>query len=286
MTVSDFLRTNRYSDVFAEHYLLPVGSAIWSCPPATFAEFPVRFIVEFYKNHGLLSLRDRPVWKVIRGGSHQYVSALARRFRGRIRLNTTIDHVVRLPDRVKIFPRGLPEESFDEVIFACHSDQALAILGYDADPIERQVLSQFPYEPNTAVLHTDTSLLPRRRRAWASWNYHIPESSSNGATFTYNMNMLQHIQSNRVFCVTLNECDAIDERKVIRRFHYSHPVYTIGRAEAQKRHGELIRANRTSFCGAYWGNGFHEDGVNSALAVCSAFGSHSAARVQEVGAHG
>jgi predicted NAD/FAD-binding protein len=171
------------------------------------------------------------------------------------------------------------------VIFACHSDQALAILGADAGPTERDVLSEFPYEPNAAILHTDTSLLPKRKRAWASWNYHIPNGSSRHATVTYNMNMLQHIRSRNVFCVTLNECDSIDERKVIRRFQYSHPVYTVRRAEAQRRHGELIRANRTSFCGAYWGNGFHEDGVNSALAVVAAYGKSAATSREEVALH-
>lgn len=285
MTVAEFLRTNRYSDAFANHYLLPMGSAIWSCPSTTFSQFPMRFIAEFYNNHGLLSLRDRPVWRVIRGGSWRYVSALTKRLGDRIRLNSPIESVLRLPDCVRIKPRGLPAESYDEVIFACHSDQALEILGGDASGTERDVLSGFPYEPNTAVLHTDTRLLPKRKRAWASWNYHISNEPSNHAAVTYNMNMLQHIRSKNVFCVTLNECDAIDERKVIRRFEYSHPVYTVRRAEAQRRHGELIRANRTSFCGAYWGNGFHEDGVNSGLSVVSAFAKSSAASREEVALH-
>jgi predicted NAD/FAD-binding protein len=160
---------------------------------------------------------------------------------------------------------------FDEVIFACHSDQALSILGEQASAVEKSVLSAIPYEPNTAVLHTDTSLLPRRTSAWASWNYHIPAGTSNHATLTYNMNILQHIQSRNTFCVTLNEESAIDPEKVIAKFRYSHPVFTTQRRSAQQRHHELIRNDRLSFCGAYWGNGFHEDGVNSGLAVASAF---------------
>ncbi|MBC8875982.1 MAG: FAD-dependent oxidoreductase [Planctomycetes bacterium] len=285
ITVGEFLLTNRYSDVFANRYLLPMGSAIWSCPSTAFEQFPIRFIAEFYKNHGLLGLRNRPVWRVIQGGSRRYVSAMTARLGDRIRLNSPVESVLRLPGCVMLKSQGHPAETYDEVIFACHSDQSLAILGNDATSTERQVLSQFPYQPNTAVLHTDTSLLPRRKRAWASWNYHIPETRLQHATVTYNMNRLQHIRSKNVFCVTLNECDAIDERKVIRRFQYSHPVYTIQRAQAQNRHTELIRANRTSFCGAYWGNGFHEDGVNSALAVVSAYGRPSAARREEVASH-
>ena len=284
-TVAEFLQTNGYSDAFANHYLLPMGSSIWSCPATTFAQFPIRFIVEFYRNHGLLSLRDRPVWRVVSGGSCSYVAAITTRFRDRIRLNCPAQSVVRLPEHVIVHPRGHPPETFDEVIFACHSDQALEILGDDATPIEREVLSQFPYGPNTAVLHTDASLLPKRKRAWASWNYRIPEETSPHATVTYNMNILQHIKSQHVFCVTLNGCDSIDERKVMRRFQYSHPVYTVRRAEAQRRHRELIRANRTSFCGAYWGNGFHEDGVNSALAVSSAFSNPASAGQQEAASH-
>ena len=284
-TVSDFLSENRYSDEFAQHYLLPMGSAIWSCPTSTFADFPIRFIVQFYKNHGLLSLRDRPTWRVVRGGSNQYVAALTRRFRERIRLNCPVESVVRLDDGVRVQPRSSANETFEEVVFACHSDQALTILGNDASPTERDVLSEFPYEPNTAVLHTDTSVLPKRTRAWASWNYRIPAAPSHHATVTYDMNRLQHISSKNVFCVTLNGCDGIDEQKVIRRFQYSHPIFTARRAKAQKRHSELIRTNRTSFCGAYWGNGFHEDGVNSAIAVCEAFGQPPGDSPKEVTSH-
>jgi predicted NAD/FAD-binding protein len=160
---------------------------------------------------------------------------------------------------------------FDEVILACHSDQALDILVADATRSEREVLSAIPYQPNTAVLHTDTSLLPRRRSAWASWNYHIPAGQQNSATLTYNMNILQHIQSRHTYCVTLNEESLIDPQQVIARFRYSHPIFTVDRQAAQKRHRELIRQDRVSLCGAYWGNGFHEDGVCSALAVTDAF---------------
>ena len=165
--------------------------------------------------------------------------------------------------------RGL--NKYDEVIFACHSDQSLSILGDQASAVEKSVLGAIPYEPNTAVLHTDISLLPRRTSAWASWNYHIPAGTSDHATLTYNMNILQHIRSRHTFCVTLNEESAIDPEKIISKFRYSHPVFTIQRKSAQQRHRDLIRSDRLSFCGAYWGNGFHEDGVNSGLAVSAAF---------------
>jgi predicted NAD/FAD-binding protein len=247
-----------------------MGAAIWSCPTSKFEKFPIRFICDFYRNHGLLSLKDRPTWRVIKGGSRGYVQALTRPFRDRILLSTPVRSVVRGPESVAVeAARGV--NHYDEVIFACHSDQALSILGDQATAVEKSVLGAIPYESNTAVLHTDISLLPRRTSAWASWNYHIPAGSADHATLTYNMNILQHIQSRHTFCVTLNEDSAIAPEKMIAKFRYSHPVFTTQRKSAQQRHGELIRNDRLSFCGAYWGNGFHEDGVNSGLAVASAF---------------
>ncbi|MDA0589881.1 MAG: FAD-dependent oxidoreductase [Planctomycetota bacterium] len=278
-TVREFLARHRYSREFAEHYLLPMGAAIWSCPIGTFENFPIRFIIEFYRNHGLLSIRNRPTWRVIEGGSRNYVAKMTERFPDRIRLSTAIEQVRRSAKEVTVIPRnGLPE-SFDHVIFACHSDQALRMLT-DPTAAERDVLSEFPYERNIAVLHTDRSVLPRRRRAWASWNYHLagrssrsgpsPGESGPAATVTYQMNLLQNLRSQHDFNVTLNSDEMIDPAKVLRRFEYQHPIFTVRRAAAQARHRELINVNRTSFCGAYWGNGFHEDGVVSALRVCEA----------------
>ncbi|MCA9078422.1 MAG: FAD-dependent oxidoreductase [Planctomycetaceae bacterium] len=272
-TVGEFLSRHRYSRTFAQHYLLPMGAAIWSCPTPTFRQFPIRFIIEFYKNHGLLQLKDRPVWRTISGGSKSYVEKLTSPFRSRIRLNCPVKRVWRLDDVVEIVT-NLGTEAFDEVIFACHSDQAVRLLG-DADQVEKSILSEFPYSSNRVVLHTDTSVLPRSRRAWASWNYHIPSTSTDRPTLTYWMNLLQGLDCKETYCVTLNEDDAIDPDKVLGRFNYSHPIFTTRREAAQKRHTEVIRHRRTSFCGAYWGNGFHEDGVNSALAVCRAFGVSS-----------
>ena len=268
VTVGEFLAKHRYSRAFADQYLLPMGAAIWSCPIGTFAQFPIRFIVEFYRNHGLLSVTHWPTWRVISGGSRNYVAEITRGFRDRIRLDTPILRVIRRPDRVDVHPADRDLESFDHVIFACHSDQALRILGDNATRTERGILSEFPYGRNTAVLHTDISVFPHRRRAWASWNYRIHDGAeSTAATITYNMNLLQGIRSQNTFCVTLNDESRIAPGKILRRFDYEHPIFTTRRSVAQSRHAELMNANRSSFCGAYWGNGFHEDGVNSALSV-------------------
>lgn len=269
-TVQHYLIRGGYSQAFADHYLLPMGAAIWSCPRGTFGEFPIRFILEFYRNHGLLALRNRPQWYTIPGGSRRYVNQLVRPFRDRIRLKSPVQSVRRLEERVVVLTDH-GEEHFDEVIFACHSDQALRILDGPTG-LESDILSGFPYELNDAVLHTDTSILPKTRSAWSAWNYRIGTDPESRATITYNMNILQHIQSKETFCVTLNDTSGIDPSKVISRHRYAHPIFTTQRAELQKQHSRLIRQNRTSFCGAYWGNGFHEDGVNSALAVCEAYG--------------
>lgn len=273
-TVGEFLLQNGYSKAFAEQYLLPMGAAIWSCPTGTFARFPIRFIVDFCHNHGLLSITERPTWRVVEGGSRTYVQAMMRGFCDRIRLRTPIQSVRRFANRVELQPSGGAPESFHHVIFACHSDQALRILGEGATATEREILLAFPYERNVAVLHTDSSLLPQTRRAWASWNYRTSGEELAPASVTYNMNILQGICSRHTFCVTLNDEARIAPAQVLRRFEYQHPVFTTRRAAAQARHSELLNANRTSYCGAYWRNGFHEDGVISALAVVRAIRGH------------
>ena len=273
LTVDEYIKRNGYSDEFASQYLIPMGAAIWSCPPETFGQFPMRFIVEFYRNHGLLSVRNRPQWRVIAGGSHRYIEKLTAPFADRIRLKSPVTAIDRDADGVSIRATGQEAERFDQVIFACHSDQALRILGESATPVERKLLGEFPYQENTAVLHTDASVLPKRRRAWASWNYHVREDwPGSDATLTYNMNILQSLKARHTYCVTLNSSDLIAPDRVIDQFVYHHPIYTTRRRAAQQRHAELINQNRTSFCGAYWGYGFHEDGVNSALAVCRGLG--------------
>lgn len=273
LTVSQFFSRYRYSESFVEQFLLPMGSAIWSCPRDAFRDFPMKFMLEFYENHGLLSLTDRPVWRVIDKGSRTYVEAMTSRFRDRIRLKSPVLSVRRNEAAVEVLTTGYSAESFDHVIFACHSDQALRMLGEGATQAEREILGSFPYEKNIAVLHTDASVLPRRRKAWASWNYRISQGKSQAATVTYLMNMLQGIQSRHTFCVTLNDESSIAPSKILKTFEYHHPRFTSSRAAASARHKELLNSNRSSFCGAYWGNGFHEDGVNSAVAVVDALRS-------------
>ena len=270
MTIGEYLREHGYTREFSDWYLIPMGAAIWSCPIGTFEQFPVRFIIEFYKNHGLLQIWNRPQWRVVKGGSREYVKKLTAPYLDQIRLNCPVQRVTRQSDDVEVRHSGR-SETFDEVIFACHSDQALRILG-DAAPIEREILGEFPYSKNVAVLHTDQRVLPSKPRAWASWNYHVRADRLDQSTLTYHMNILQGIDSPTQFLVTLNEEDAIDPNLVLGRYLYDHPIFTARRAAAQRRHGELIRHNRTSYCGAYWRNGFHEDGVVSALAVCDRFG--------------
>ncbi|RPI77757.1 MAG: FAD-dependent oxidoreductase [Planctomycetaceae bacterium] len=266
-TVGDYLSRKRYSKTFADRYLIPMGAAIWSCPPGVFSQFPIRFIVEFYRNHGLLSVTRRPTWRVIRGGSREYVRALIKPLADRILTQSPIRAVRRYPDRVEVESRTHGVRVFDHVIFACHSDQALNALS-DPTAAELEILREFPYQENSVVLHTDVSVLPRRKGAWAAWNYHIRDSGAEHATLTYNMNLLQGLRKTSTYCVTLNCDELIEPSRVLGRFTYHHPIYTTRRGSAQRRHSELINQRRTSYCGAYWGNGFHEDGVNSALAVC------------------
>ncbi len=264
-TVGRFLAAHAYGARFRDHYLIPMGASIWSCPPQTFLDFPMRFVMDFFNNHGMLQVQGRPTWRVIRGGSRRYVQALTKPFEHRIRLNTPVRTIRRTADGVDIrADQGL--EQFHEVVVAAHSDQALAMLE-DATPLERELLGSFPYQPNTAVLHTDPSVLPRRRLAWAAWNYDIR------GMVTYNMNILQRLETRHVFNVSLNPpASAIRPDTVLAQFDYHHPIYTTKRDSAQRQHASVIRRNRTSFCGAYWGYGFHEDGVTSALRVARAFG--------------
>ncbi len=266
MTLGAFLEAERYSRAFIDRYIVPMGSAIWSQPRDRVMAMPLDFFVRFFQNHGMLQVAGRPMWRTIQGGSARYVHALIAPFRDRIRLNHPVNRVVRKDDHVLV--DGQP---FDHVIFACHSDQALAILG-NPTPLERAVLGALPYQPNVVTLHTDVTHLPRRRRAWAAWNYRYGGAETDPATVTYNMNILQSLPADTTFCVSLNSENDIAPARVIRRLRYDHPVYTREGVAAQRRHGDISGVDRTHFCGAYWGYGFHEDGVNSALTVCQRFG--------------
>jgi predicted NAD/FAD-binding protein len=267
-----WLEQHRFSRAFIERLIVPQASAVWSAAPRQMWSFPARFLAEFFDNHGMLSVRGRPSWRTVRGGSARYVEALTRPFSDRLRLRTPVQEVTRHHDHVLVEPRGGEAERFDEVVLATHSDQALALLA-DASGSEREILGAIPYQPNEAVLHTDARMLPRRRRAWASWNYHLLPEPKPASTVTYHMNRLQSLRAEREFCVTLNHSERIDPARVIRRISYAHPVYTEAGVRAQARVGEIDGRNRTHFCGAYWGWGFHEDGVVSALRVGERFGA-------------
>jgi len=269
-TLGDYLAAGGYSRQFIDHYIVPMGAAIWSTAPDLVQSFPAEFFVRFFHNHGMRSVDERPQWRVIRGGSASYVEKLTAPFRDRIRLHTPVEWVRRLPGQVLVKARGHEVESFDAVFLACHSDQALQLLA-DPSHAEREVLGAIPYQRNEAVLHTDSRLLPRKRRAWAAWNYHVPAVSRPLVALSYNMNILQSLDAPEPFMVTLNHSEAIDPEKIVKRIAYDHPLFTPRGVAAQARHREVNGALGTYFCGAYWRNGFHEDGVVSALSALEHF---------------
>jgi len=269
-TLGSYLRTHGYGRRFINHYIVPMGSAIWSMSRADMLGFPLQFFVRFCRNHGLLSVNQRPQWRVIEGGSRSYVAPLCQPFAERIRRNCPVARVTRDPDGVTVISAA-GTERFDKVVFACHSDQALALLATPSAD-ERAVLGTLTYASNDVVLHTDTRLLPRRRKAWASWNYRLGGAEQAPAALTYNMNILQGIDAPVTFCVSLNQTAQIDPAQVLARFSYSHPQYSLAALAAQARQGELQGRQHSYYCGAYWGNGFHEDGVLSALKVAEYFG--------------
>jgi len=277
LALGELLARGGYGEAFMHRYLLPMGAAIWSTDPASMLAFPARFFVRFLANHGMLSVNRRPVWRVIRGGSARYLQKLHAPYRDRIRLGAPVESIRRLPGQVILRTRDGAAGRFDAVFLACHSDQALALLA-DASAAEREVLGAIPYQANEAVVHTDARLLPRRRRAWAAWNYHVTREPQARVALTYNMNILQGLDAPRPFLVTLNRTGAVDPAQVIERLTYHHPLFTPAGAAAQARQGELNRGRRTYYCGAYWRNGFHEDGVVSALAALAHFRADLAAQ--------
>ena len=271
ITLDDYLRNNQYSRQFLDHYLAPMGASIWSTPPSEFRQFPARYTVGFMQNHGLLQLRDRPQWKTIVGGAERYVEVLMRPLSDRVRLNCPVHRVQRRSNDVLVTPRNGEAEVFDSVVLAAHADQSLAMLA-DPSAAEQEILGAIPYQANEVVLHTDTRLLPHARRAWASWNYHISDFDQQAVILTYHLNQLQGHRSAEPILETLNPTVETDPAKVLDRMTYHHPVYSVRAINAQRRYGEINGQRGTYYCGAYWGYGFHEDGVRSALAVADCFG--------------
>jgi predicted NAD/FAD-binding protein len=270
LSLGEYLDANGYSRYFVEHYIIPMGAAIWSSRPADMLKFPARFFVEFFSNHGFLSVNERPTWRVIRGGSREYVARLTAPYAGRIHLNTPVASIQRQPHQVVLRLKDGTVEHFDQVFIACHSDQALKLLS-DASHEEREILGAIPYQANEALLHTDERLMPRRPLAHAAWNYHLPIGQSDRVTVTYNMNILQSLTAPVQFLLTLNRTADVDPAKVLGSYVYHHPVYTTAAVAAQKRRHEINGVRRTYYCGAYWSYGFHEDGVRSALASLEEF---------------
>ncbi len=269
-TLGSFIRRENFSDWFTHGYILPMGSAIWSMGIQEMLEFPLQFFAKFFINHGLLDIINRPQWFTIEGGSNRYIEPLTASYKDKIHLNNKVEKVLRKDNQVMLLVNE-KQLIFDKVIFACHSDQALNLLATPSID-ELAVLSKIRYSRSEVVLHTDTSLLPRKKLAHASWNYLVNNNSPKEATVTYNMNILQGLDTGKTYCVTLNSTDLIESNKILAKFNYAHPVYSREMLAGQQQVSLISGKNNTHFCGAYWHNGFHEDGVNSALRVCRELG--------------
>lgn len=270
-SVGDFLDEHRFGEAFRDDHLVPMASALWSSPATSILSFPARYLVQFMANHHMLQLGGRPDWRVVRGGSRRYVEALQSQWRVAVRLRSPVTRVVRGAQGVEV-EANQGCERYDQVVIACHSDQALALLS-DADERERGILEAMPYQANDAVLHTDARLLPRRRKAWAAWNAHVPSDPRQPCTVSYCMHLLQRLDTPEPLIVSLNRSDAIEPDRILRRMRYHHPLHTRASVAAQARKAEIQGQRRTWFAGAYWGWGFHEDGMRSAVEVASALGA-------------
>jgi predicted NAD/FAD-binding protein len=264
-SLGDYLTENRYGDAFRDDHLVPMAAALWSSPAQRIMEFPARYLVQFMANHQMLQVARRPQWRVVQGGSSSYVDALRKRWPVREMPSRPVVGVRRRQDHVVVATRG-GHEAYDQVVVACHSDQALRLLE-DASRAEREILGAIAYQENDVVLHTDASLLPRNRKAWSAWNAYVPAHPAQHCTVSYCMNILQGIRSSRPFIVTLNRGEDIDPGSVLARMRYAHPVHTAACVAAQARKHEISGRRRTWYAGAYWGWGFHEDGMRSALDV-------------------
>lgn len=278
-TLGDFLAQHRFTSYFSEHYILPMAAAIWSSSLAQMEKLEFSFFVQFFHNHGLLNIADRPQWYVIPNGSRSYLEPLCRPFHQHIQLNAHISGITRSTDHAHIHFSDAPSQVFDEVVIACHSDQALALLN-DASSDEINILSAMPYSENSVILHTDISLLPERKKAWASWNYQLSDDRDKAASVTYNMNILQGLESEHTFCVTLNQKEDIDPQHVLKEFTYHHPIFSTRSIQAQKQRQKICGVNHTHFAGAYWHNGFHEDGVRSAVEVAERFDCYLSSEIK------
>jgi predicted NAD/FAD-binding protein len=264
-----YLKNNNYSDYFCKNYILPMGAAIWSSDIKTILNFPAHFFINFFKNHGMLSVTDRPQWLTIKGGSQEYVKKLTRGFKNKIKLNSVIKNVIRNKNFI-VIEDNKSKEKFDYVFFACHSDEALAILKKPTND-ELEILGALPYQKNDIILHTDSSVMPKKKLSWAAWNYNIDSPDNSPITLTYNMNILQNIKIKEALLVTLNPKQPLSKDKVIKKLQYTHPKFSKESVSAQLKNKIISGKNRTFYSGAYWGKGFHEDGVKSAYEAVKIF---------------
>ncbi len=275
-TLGDFLNQHGFNDFFSQHYILPMAAAIWSASLNEIRDIQFLFFLNFFHNHGLLNVTNRPQWYVIKGGSRSYIPPLTANFAEHIVLNAQIEKITRENNKVQLHfaeqgaGMAASVQEFDEVVLACHSNQALALLA-DATSDEQRVLEDMPYSKNSVILHTDITLLPKRKQAWASWNYQLEPHSNKPACVTYNMNILQGLHSEHTFCVSLNQADNINKAKILRTFEYDHPTFSLTSLAAQQQREKICGQNHTHFAGAYWYNGFHEDGVRSGVDVANRF---------------
>ncbi len=270
MSLDQFLAGGGYSRDFVDLHLIPMGAAVWSADPTTFGEFPARSLFAFLDHHGLLGVGDRPQWRSVAGGSRTYVDALAARFDGEIRLGCPVRSVETTATGVEVTTTA-GREMFDRIVLAVHSDQALRMLAHPTDA-QRSILGAVRYQPNRATLHTDVSVLSPQRRAWSAWNYERRSGDQRRATLTYDMTALQHLPGRDRYLVSLNSDDAIDPATVITSFDYAHPVFDRPAIAAQRRFEEIDGVGGIHYCGAWWGYGFHEDGIASGLRACERIG--------------
>ena len=271
ITFGEFLNRGGYSNALKNNYALPMASAIWSAKSKVIENANFRFFAQFFENHGMLNISDRPQWRVIKGGSKQYTLKLIEPITNKIRINSPVDKIIRKNKGIEVVYNKQQKELYDRVIIATHSDQALKMIENPSNA-EIEILSSIPYQTNVAHLHWDCSVLPKQKNAWASWNYFKPNKMKDETTVTYYMNMLQSLDMPKNICVSLNMEEHINPKKIYKKIIYQHPVFTSEAILAQKKHKEIDGIDKIHFCGAYWGSGFHEDGVNSALSVCKVFG--------------
>jgi len=273
MTLKEFLKQNKFSKHFVENYIVPMGAAIWSTAAEKTIEMPAVFYIRFFQNHGLLQIMNRPQWRVIKGGSKSYIEKIKASYEKQIKLSAPVKKIIRHKDEVEIFfgKNGEHSNKFDRVIIATHSDQALQMLE-EPSAKEKEILGSLQYQENEALLHTDESILPRKKEAWSSWNYLLNKDKKDPVAVTYSMNLLQSLTARTHFLVTLNSSENINANKILKKITYQHPLFTVEGARLQKEKHLISGQNNTFYCGAYWGNGFHEDGVVSALDVCKFFG--------------